>query len=211
MRFKSFVTEKIGALDFERLAIDCKPFLDAIKGISWGDLPLHGSKQAPDHWRIRDIETRPYPRNTPRIIHDEIDAIFYREFGWAARSEALFVTSDPNQARAYGPISIILPIGKFKSLWSPSFFDLYDDVSQLQHEINNENPDLTQSEVRELILDDVTQMVETSVWHFNNTLIPGLKEGNEIMLGADKVYEIRMFTNDADELRDFLKREGFVK
>ena len=69
------------------------------------------------------------PTDTPIKTHEMLDAWFNDHFGFKARSQAVFCMGGSERGvRAisnYGRPHIVMPIGKFKYVWSPIVDDLY--------------------------------------------------------------------------------------
>lgn len=200
--------------DFDRFFKDCAPYLDAIKGTGAGDLAKHGSRSAPDEWTIINWEPRPEPRDSPKKLHDEMNRFFKEKFGWAARSHAMFVTGDYEQAKTYGPISLIFPIGKFQSLWSPDVYDQYHVYSDMRDSLWREqkrpNADLFDNEYREQVAVATAKKLQAADWRFNTDLRKGLETKHEIMMFAPRFYIVRMWTDTHDEIVKQLKERGIV-
>ncbi len=79
-----------------------------------------------------DIIEKKYPRNnrqplnTKREMSEVFDAAFKEYFGWEARSEGVFATSDFYECGLYGNTTgIFFPKNGFKYIWSPKINDLY--------------------------------------------------------------------------------------
>jgi hypothetical protein len=84
---------------------------------------LPGFKDVPVAGPIK-VDRERGPRDTPVADHEVMDKWFKKHKGFAARSQALFVTPDIDQAEMYGATFIVLPIGKFNAYWSETVRDL---------------------------------------------------------------------------------------
>jgi hypothetical protein len=67
--------------------------------------------------------------NTPLVVHEFLDELFFDRFGWKPRSSGVFVSPNEREAKAYGPISkhsvVFLATDPFKVIWSPQVEDLF--------------------------------------------------------------------------------------
>ena len=101
---------------------DCAPYLKQLKGIK--NFIYRGTNHQVE--RIRKFKARENrtPTDTDIRVHNMLDSIFRKKFGWKARSEGVFTSSDTNLPD-YGTTYLFFPIGQFKYLWSPKIDDLY--------------------------------------------------------------------------------------
>jgi len=89
------------------------------------------------------------PLDTPKEIHNELDKLFKKKFGWKVRSEGVFCSGWKMEVTNYGEPYIIIPIGKFKYVWSPEIRDLTVDLEYLDvlvHLNNKTNIIMSKSE-----------------------------------------------------------------
>ena len=200
MRFKEFVLEELTSdFDVELFLKNCAPFLSEIKGLNHKLLPKHGSRRAADDWVIKKHEPRAAPRDSHEKLHLAIDTLLTKKFNWPARSDALFVSGDYDTARSYGPVSLIFPIGAYQYVWSPQFFDLYDEYEKIFHNLNRsqtrsiEQWELNAARARA----ETVRLAKRAEWHFNSELNTALSKGREVMLKAESYYEIRWGTEQA--------------
>jgi len=222
--FKDFISEESQELDVDKFYADCKPFLLELRGIDEADLPKHGSRRAPSQWEIQSIKPRKGPRDTDMAIHSAIDSYFERRFGWPARTQSIFTTGDFDQAATYGPPSLIFPIGaNFQTLWSEEVNDLYHVYDNIFSKLRREmaKPEVEGGQPRALsvvefdrarakAIEDTIDAIKGARWHHNAYIKAGYKSGNEVLLGCDKVYLIRAFSETYAEVRTKLKREGII-
>ena len=66
------------------------------------------------------------PLDTPPIIHNYLDDLFKKKFGWKARSEGVMTSTRPR--RMYGRMYYFFPADGFKFLYSNEVNDLYMDL-----------------------------------------------------------------------------------
>jgi len=109
------------------------------------------------------------PRDTPPEAHEAADNWFFQNFGISYRSNALFGTGSFNQAKEYGYVSAMFPIGDFNFCYSPIIDDLTgaleDPAGYADDYSDPHDPDY------EMDGDDYLAMVGDHVWD----LMPGLK------------------------------------
>lgn len=68
------------------------------------------------------------PRNTPQYAHDLIDKWFLDTHGIAARSKGMFVTNSQAVAEDYGLVTVIVPMGEYQTVHSPTILDLTEHL-----------------------------------------------------------------------------------
>ncbi len=72
------------------------------------------------------------PLDTPIKLHNILDKMFQKKFGWKARSEGVFAAGkwyfSGSKDTYYGDTYLFFPIGNFKYVWSPKIDDLYEDL-----------------------------------------------------------------------------------
>jgi hypothetical protein len=67
------------------------------------------------------------PKDMDYNIHELYDKAFYDKFGWKARSEGVFATTDHYDVKiAYGTPYYFWPFDGFKFIWSNRIKDLYN-------------------------------------------------------------------------------------
>lgn len=104
----------------ELIKRDCKPWLGKAK-----ELVYRGMQKKVDAPFKQEVRADRQPRNTDGELHKAMDDWFNDNFGFRARSAAVFVTGDFDDAKSYGQAYAIFPIGDFKFVWSPNVGDLY--------------------------------------------------------------------------------------
>ncbi len=125
MRFKQFILLE----DFtpeqaaERVLSNCQPFLSKANGkMLYRGLPL---RALADFFSKHLVTKDRNPVDTRLSIHNAMDAAFKHLYGIAFRSDAVFCTGDSYQAKEYGSVCAIYPIGEFDYLWSTKIGDAY--------------------------------------------------------------------------------------
>jgi len=129
MRLKQFINESSGNTSLEEILdllwTKCNPFLkDLLTNGTFTGFMYSGRNDKRDIIK-RKVRKDRYPKDTPPVVHEALDEIFDKEFGWKARSNAVFCTGDYNQAKEYGNVYMIFPVGKYKLLYNRNIKDLY--------------------------------------------------------------------------------------
>lgn len=103
---------------------------------------LRGTMKSVDKIKKFTPRTDRRPKDTPDKLHNLFDKEFRKRFGWAARSEGVFVTSNYKEAKSYGTPYIFFPIGRYDYIWSPKIADLYDkyESAGYTYYFEGENP-----------------------------------------------------------------------
>ncbi|KFZ27293.1 MAG: hypothetical protein KQ78_00463 [Candidatus Izimaplasma bacterium HR2] len=105
---------------------DCSKFLK-----EFGSTPIYrGTKEIKNDNTLIRMKSRinRTPVDTPQHLHDLMDELFKKHYGWKARSESIFVIKDSSTAESYGNITLFFPIGNYKYLWSKEVDDLYEQI-----------------------------------------------------------------------------------
>lgn len=149
MRLDWAINEKLGidaidkneAAEIARvLSVDCKYYLNEIKSEFLSRDPrwsmfYRGIREHKVNSNIESIQPRKdrEPLDMPVAVHDDLDRLFKKKFGWFVRSEGVFVTPSPLNAYGYGKACIFFPIGNYKYVWSPKIEDLYVYLKSEKH------------------------------------------------------------------------------
>jgi len=180
---ESYISDEL----IDQIQEDCKYYFDR-NGRPLHSYPVYRGIYPP----IKTIETKKprkdrTPIDTPKEIHKKLDELFKKEFGWKARSEGVFVTGSRSQAGMYGDPHIVLPIGKFKYVWSPSIPDLTvyleRDVHVLMRIHGKEEIIMEPEEYNKILKNTVNKYKSTD---FENAIL----SRNEIIIKCDRYYLI---------------------
>ena len=150
MRFDNYLTEKKAlsvpqlkktqtwlATDFDlatdefletvtQMKKECKYAMDLCrKNKAWFYRGLSGHARRVG-WRNVRADRR--PKDTDPYVHKMFDSTLEELFGWKARSQGLFVTSDYTQAKDFGRPMLVFPTGKFDYVWSPKEEDSINTI-----------------------------------------------------------------------------------
>jgi hypothetical protein len=124
MRLRHYLTEADFNTDkvVSMIKKDCGPFLNEISKVR---RPLwRGSKTSKGDFAKVKTRTDRLPLDTGIEVHKLLDAMFYRKFGWPARSQSVICTNTFTEAAIYGNIYTIYPIGKFDVIWAKDLSDV---------------------------------------------------------------------------------------
>lgn len=111
---------------WSRIEKDCKQIIDEYKHTD--RFMLRGLRGKNDFSVITPRSDRK-PKDTNPMLHNAFDNAFQKLHGWKPRSEGVFVTGKHDTADSYGDVFIVLPIGRYKYLWSDDIEDLYSKTS----------------------------------------------------------------------------------
>jgi hypothetical protein len=141
MRFYNFINENINVTTIVNLLKkDCKKYINNVE--KYKGILISHRKDKLDFQKI-SIRKNRKPKDTPLIIHNFIDDLFYDKFGVKARSETMFCftynfynTMDLYRKNVlsmsyYGKPYFIFPIGNYKIIYNENIDDLYDDGFRL--------------------------------------------------------------------------------
>jgi hypothetical protein len=143
MRLGKYITET-SSLEIENgpyiwgiLTTECRPFLREYKktGFAGKKWIYRGSdKTIPS--KNRGIKafiprTNRRPKDMDTGLHNIFDEAFNSMFGWYARSEGVFTTSNKSVAGNYGKPYIFVPEGRYRYVWSDDVDDLYGRADDL--------------------------------------------------------------------------------
>ena len=122
---ESFMLEKI-----KELLQDCRPYIRDLKRTNhFPNRMLYSGRSSDGMWIERKVRKDRDPKDTPKVVHETLDQLFYNEFGIKARSQTLFTFPTWSNASNYGTgVFMIFPVGKYEIIWSDRITDLYGDM-----------------------------------------------------------------------------------
>ena len=130
MRLQQYINEELVIDDWnEMLNIIKKDCSKSLK--EFGSTPIYrGTKEIKKDNTLIRVKSRidRRPTDTPKHLHDLMDELFKKHYGWKARSEGVFVTKYLLDASSYGKVTLFFPIGDYKYLWSKKVDDLYEQI-----------------------------------------------------------------------------------
>jgi len=171
-RLKRYIVEEEGILSKYLTLIEkeCQPYIKAIRGGKGLFARVTSEKSTILKKKVR---TDRRPLDTSVKIHKWFDRIFEKKFGWKARSNAIFCYGRPADEVALYDF-LVFPIDKFKYVWSPNIFDLYNITASQPDDYIESN-------------DDVLETYK----YTDKGLKKALVSGNEIMVNCKEVYLVR--------------------
>ena len=131
------------------------------------------------------------PTGNDQEIHDGVNAVFVKLFHFPFRN-GTFVSSNLKDARCYGNVSLIAPIGEFHFLWSKEVHDLYHSYKMFIREYINAKGPAPRNDLG--LLDRLyLKHIADNEFHFQTTDLKGaIMSGNEIMIYCNEYYKIPM-------------------
>jgi hypothetical protein len=165
---------------------DCSYYFD-LNGHPVKSPPIYrGSDKSIRDYKIITPRKNRKPLDTPIEIHRELDKLFHKKFGWYVRSEGVFTTGSRASASEYGQPYIILPIGKFKYVWSPYIRDLHSKLV-------NTGVIYARGGVSKVIMEkeEYTPILEELINKYKDKdFDTAIHIGNEISIKCDEYYMI---------------------
>lgn len=104
---------------------NCQPWLAAtehIEPVLYRGVEAAGKIRLPQSF-IKPTRTDRKPMTTDPNRNDIFNMLIGVVGGKANRNNSIFCTSDASEARMYGPVFVVMPIGNFNYTWSPEWFD----------------------------------------------------------------------------------------
>lgn len=203
MRLQQFINEKseyVSFLDIAQLLYkEARPFVQQMgKGIKGYMLSGRSTADGYGHgdYFFKTVRQNRKPKDMLPHIHKELDKRFNEKFGWKARSQSLFVTGKYNEARPYGNVYIIIPVGDYKFAWSDEIDDL---LTYMRSNYIRANETVYEGDYDELM-----------GTYTDKNLTKAIFSDHEIMLGAKKVIGI-YYNHYHMYLNHYLTKIGFDK
>ena len=111
-----------------KIQAECKPFLKDIRNAA-GSLFRDDTKNRNKPVWKKVTRTDRAPLDTPKELHDLIDNWFLKEFGWKARSNALFCWPLRFNSGFVPNKWLVFPAGNYKYVWSSEVDDLWSHTT----------------------------------------------------------------------------------
>lgn len=184
----------------EAIINDCKPYL---QHGTYASKPLYrGMGKASELFLTKAVRrTDRHPLATDKTIHDLYNEYFQRKFGYPYRN-GVFATSHHAQAKNYGTVYHIFPIGQFQVCWSPIVEDLYtndfellDYVDAKIDEFSLEDleyffQEMPYSELPDIVKETALNYVDKLQYQEGN-LQQALQYDSEIMIQTKQYYAVK--------------------
>jgi len=167
-----YFTQVLGTV--EQIKLHCQPFLNEIEdpfSLLRGLRPTH-------EWAVNKpvrLDGRK-PMSTPLWLHNELNDVFKQEFGAPFR-DSIFCTGDASQAKVYGMVFCVFPIGTYEYLWSPEVRDLYQRFDFFRGKGHNQKDFVNQLDLK---------------LYKTNGLNDAIARGHEIMVRTKNYYGLNM-------------------
>jgi len=230
MRLESYLNEnEVSIIDL--LSKKCMPFVNMFRKENCDRLLYRGRKSPIFPWRAMksNIADR-LPKDTPKNIHDMLNVMFQKKFGWKCRN-GVFASSDINMVNDYGDPYVFVPIGRFKFVWSNKIDDLWSTIEHSEYAffpgeeegMLRDQYEFEYSEgksgkwegkvwVPDESWEDFIDIFQTSKKAYYKDILSGymdddlkyaMNKGNEIMFNCDSYFMINLKLED--EVLEWLK------
>lgn len=70
------------------------------------------------------------PLDMPMVVHNTLDDLLKKKFGWKPRSQGVFVANDPRFADNFGKSYLIWPCNGYKYIYNKDIGDLYQVLQE---------------------------------------------------------------------------------
>lgn len=77
------------------------------------------------------------PLNTDDIVHETMDSLFLKNFGWRARSQGVFCSPNIRTVKCYGIPYIIIPANGYKYIYSKNWADYGDMIDIIDDDFSD--------------------------------------------------------------------------
>lgn len=150
---------------------ECQPYLREIDNEPLGKVLYRGIQRREEHdYLIVNPRQNRRPLGTDEAIHKKFVKAF-RELGFEAnRDNSLFCTGNQYEARQYGLVYAVFPIGKFSYTWSEDVEDLII--------VSREMP----KNVKQFVRDN----------YQDHDLVSAIESKNEVMLKCERVLLVNL-------------------
>jgi hypothetical protein len=127
MRLEQYINEDKFIDQYVSILQDeCKPFLSLIKNTNYIYRGVNHAKVMPVK-NFMHSEGR-IPLSTPKVIHDALNNIFKKKFGWPCR-DGVFCSYHQSGIGVYGKPYYVFGIGDFEYCYSEKIYDLWTDMT----------------------------------------------------------------------------------
>jgi len=161
-------------------------YVNDLKKCEPGSLLYRGIPNAGKPYDIKMFEPvfDRYPINTPKDIHDDLNNLFYKKFGWYCRDGVFCFGNiydnntlkfDCDYAATSENAYLVFPADDYKIIWSP---DVYDLFSELEYD-ENEDDEFSRDHS---VLSDLVEKYKSG------DLCKALHYENEIMVDCEYYY-----------------------
>ncbi len=131
MRLQQYINEEILDKDIDFIRKNCQPWIDMVQKYNTKNVYLYRGMKNRSDFSIIKVRKNRKPMDINEYVHEMLDDILEKKFGWKVRSESIFCFSyDPLATTGYGSSNIVIPIGKFDYLWSKKSKDLYYKINK---------------------------------------------------------------------------------
>jgi hypothetical protein len=179
---------------------ECSKFFNLLKKKSY---VFRGIENLSSDFKKVKARKNRQPRDTPSYVHEKLDEMFQKHFGWKVRSEGVF-TSGNSELEDYGDIFLFAPIGNFKYIWSANIKDLYHKLLTMGAVPPSRNiPNDLIMDMFDKRSDEVEDLIKK--YHHNEGLNIATRYETEIVFKCDYYYLLNV-TDENYEIYDELSK-----
>jgi hypothetical protein len=171
-------------VDIAKLKELCAPYISVLKHTDGAPLfrGYKGSRFSNiNGFQVMEPNLDRTPVDTPQVLHTALNQAFKRQFGFPYRN-GVFASGSYEDARYYGEVYAVFPIGELKYIWSKQIGDLY---VQLDRTFNFEEI----SASKQSLVTAITSVVNA---YQNTELDKAILSGHEVMI-ANKCIMIKNY------------------
>lgn len=179
MRLKEYLTEDFGK-DVDLIEKNCKVYLGSTKGLKYLLLrDFESNRVFNKDLEVIKSRTDRRPKDTPMHIHEKINEMFRKKFGWDVRNGVFCEGEWCSFRKDNGFQRFIFPVDGFKFVWSPSVGDFFIDVYKYKiKNVSYKEPNIDE------ILNDYVKSCK------NTNLKDAINSRNEISLLCKEYYAV---------------------
>ena len=111
-----------------KIYFSCLPFLKELRKNGIKNFLYRGTNKSLKNMSMIIPRKNREPSDMRLGVHNELDNLFKKRFGWKPRSEGVFATFNYHIANEYGNPYLFFPIGEYKYIFSPKIEDLFTYV-----------------------------------------------------------------------------------
>jgi hypothetical protein len=194
--FKSFLKES-KHFNIDKFEEDCSFLFQQLVGTQGEKLLYRGLEHhAGVDWEIKDFKLRTKPRDSSVYLHNKANEFFVDFFNEPIRNW-LFTTGYANDAKDYGKVFAIFPIGEFKwvcnaDIGPNAIRDLYGSASYIAGQIfaNDKENRYSFDQRKDMAADLLVKKLPHARWNVNERLEECIDSKNEIHVKCEQYYQI---------------------
>lgn len=128
------------------------------------------------------------PKDTNKVLHNLVDDLLEKKFGWRPRSEGIFTSSHRGMVAGYGNTFSVWPIGDYKFVWSDEARDMFNSLRAML-KLSSSDMDNSNTVLKALKDSGNQNKIKKLVDSFQDTnLAAAWKSGNEVVFSCKQYY-----------------------